>query len=144
MSPFFSPESMEGAAVNRGVWDKGPVTRGEIIHERMGQNLPRSFPVVDIFKDGIVTNIKSIDLHAKSYRDPAAITRLGQGFIDKVAGFTKARHAKFEILEHEIKGRALDLVVPRGSTTTQRQALEGLKSYGTTKGVSVRIVEMAQ
>jgi hypothetical protein len=38
-----APESIESAAVDRGVWKLGPVTRGEVIHERMGQNLPRSF-----------------------------------------------------------------------------------------------------
>jgi hypothetical protein len=137
-----APESMEGAAVNRGVWDKGPVTRGEIIHERMGQNVPKTFPVIDKFEGGVVTSIKSIDLHAKTYSDPRAITRVGQGFIDKVAGFTRGTRGNFDIRESKIRGRALDLVVPPGATPGQREALEGLKAYGTTNGVTVRIVEI--
>jgi filamentous hemagglutinin len=107
-----------------------------------GSKSSQIFPVIDKFEDGIVTSIKSIDLQSKSYRDPAAITRLGQGFVDKVAGFKEGRRAKYIIAESQIEGRALDLVVPPGATSGQQQALEGLKSYGTAKGVNVRIVEI--
>jgi len=81
------------APADRGVWDLGPATRGDVIHERLGQNLPRSFPTVDIFKDGVVTSIKSIDLQAPSYRDTSAITGLGERFVNQVAGVKSARRA---------------------------------------------------
>ncbi len=126
----------------RGVWDLGPVTRGDAIHERMGQNLPRSFPVVDIFKDGIVTSIKSIDLQAPSYRKPGVLLSTVRRYIDKVAGFKSGRRAGAEVPSHKVRGRALDLGVPPGATAQQKTVFEQLRAYGTHHGVVVNIVEL--
>lgn len=32
------------------VWRNGPVVRGEIIEQQLGQNLPKAFPVIDKFE----------------------------------------------------------------------------------------------
>jgi hypothetical protein len=129
---------------DRGVWDLGPVVRGEILHERFGQNLPKSFPVVDKFIRGIVTSIKSIDLRAPSYRKPEALRRTCEGFVDKVAGFKSGRRGKVRILESEIEGRALDILVPPGATSERLGVLGELSSFGQAKGVLVTIIEVAQ
>ena len=90
-------EAIDNNTIDRGVWNLGPAARGEILHERLGQNLPRTFPGVDKFKDGVVTSIKSMDIHAKTYRNPAAIDRVGQGYVDKVAEFKGGTADKHEI-----------------------------------------------
>jgi contact-dependent growth inhibition (CDI) system restriction endonuclease-like protein len=128
---------------DRGVWDLGPATRGNIIHERLGNNTPPGFPTIDkIDAEGIVTSIKSLDLGAKSYQNPATITRVVQGYIDKVADFTGDRWANFEITPSQIKGRALVLAVPPGKTAPQQEALNALIEYGLSKGVNVHIEEI--
>ena len=96
--------------------------RGEAIHERLGQNLPRSFPVVDIFKDGIVTSIKSIDLLAKSYHDAVKIIQVGRKYVDLVAEFKGGERAGAVIEWAQIKGRAVVLAVPRGATAAQNES----------------------
>ena len=129
---------------NRGVWDLGPVVRGEIIHERLGQNVPRTFPVIDKFQNGIVTSIKSIDLQAPSYNKRDHLRRVCEGFVDKVAVFIGARRGKFRVVESAIKGRALDIVVPPGATAQQSEVLQAICVYGKSKGVDVRIVEIGK
>ena len=133
---------MPATGANRGIWDLGPVTRGEIIHERLGQNLPRTFPVIDKFLNGIVTSIKSIDLRAKSYQNPSTIERVGKGFIDKVAAFMNGRRPEIAIGPSDIKGRALDIAIPPGATPQQKGVLDLLKQYGQTMLVEVHIVEI--
>jgi hypothetical protein len=127
---------------NRGVWDLGPVVRGEIIHERLGQNVPRTFPVIDRFQDGVVTSIKSIDLQAPSYRKTDSILRTGKGFIDKVVEFNGGKRGNFQIEANAIKGRGLDIAVPPGATLQQQGALDVLRSYGYARGVTVQVIEV--
>jgi filamentous hemagglutinin len=128
--------------VGRGVWNDGPGIRGEIIEKRLGQNLPQNYPTIDRFENGIATSIKSMDLGAPTFENVAAITRTGQGYIDKVASFKPKPWAGVDIKPSQITGRGLDLAVPPGATAAQRQALLDLVQYGRTKGVSVKIVEL--
>jgi hypothetical protein len=127
---------------DRGVWDLGPVVRGEIIHEQLGQNLPRSFPVVDIFEDGIVTSIKSIDLKAPSYRKFDDLLRVCKEYLDTVAAFKGGQRSKIKITGSQIRGRALTVAIPPGATAEQSEALRALTAYGQSKSVGVKIVEI--
>ncbi len=127
---------------DRGVWDLGPVVRGEIIHDRLGQTLPRSFPVIDKFIGGIVTSIKSIDLRAPSYRKPGTFYKVCKEYIDSVAAFKGAKFGGAEITEREIMGRALELAIPPGASGQHRGALAMLKSYGQSRGVTVVVIEV--
>ena len=120
-----------------------PWPRGEAIEGRLGQNLPQNFPTIDRFENGVATSIKSMDLSGSSYLDPANITRVGQGYIDKVAGFQGRNWAGTNIRPGDVTGRGLDLAVPPGTATPgQQQALQGLIGYGKQRGVNVRIVEI--
>ena len=142
--PATAPPAAEAVAPNnRGVWELGPGPRGEAIEGRLGQNLPQNFPTIDRFENGVATSIKSMDLSGSSYLDPANITRVGQGYIDKVAGFQGRNWAGTNIRPGDVTGRGLDLAVPPGTATPgQQQALQGLIGYGKQRGVNVRIVEI--
>jgi filamentous hemagglutinin len=111
------------------------------VEQRLGKNLPSNYPVIDRFEHGIATSIKSMDLAAPSYRNAAAISHVGQGYIDKVAQFQPRPWAGARIKVSEIQGLSMELAVPPGATTAQRQALHGLIEYGRSRGVTVRIVE---
>jgi filamentous hemagglutinin len=105
----------------------------------LGGNLPGNYPVIDRFKDGIATSIKSMDLASRTYGDPRTITRIGRGYIDKVAQFKPRPWGKVTIQGSQIEGRALGLAIPRGATEEQCKALNGLVEYGRSKGVSVNV-----
>jgi hypothetical protein len=130
-----------GKAVEIGedVWTKGPVVRGEIIEKELGQNLHQNFPTVDRFKDGIVTSIKSLDLSAPTYQRPTTLSRILRGYVDKVAGFEKGTLGKDVIKSSEVTGRALDLAIPSGASSTQQAILKEIISYGQSKNVAVNI-----
>jgi len=128
-------------STGRGVWDElGPGLRGEALEKRLGQNLPQNFDVIDKFKGGVGTSIKSMDLGAKTYQNVDSITRVGRGYIDKVAGFSGASRGGVTINASQIRGRALDLAVPPGVTPAQQQALQGLVTYGQQNRVTVNII----
>lgn len=122
------------------VWSKPPVVRGEIIEKQLGSNLPRSFPVIDRLDNGVATSIKSLDLNAVSYQDPAVLTRTVRGYIDNVAKFNGAKRDGFEVLPREVTGRALDLAIPGAGTAAQQRALGQLTEYGRLAGVTVNVI----
>ncbi|MGH7918186.1 MAG: hypothetical protein ACREQE_12000 [Candidatus Binataceae bacterium] len=122
------------------VWRIGPAPRGEAIEKILGQNLQQTFPVVDIFQNGTVTSIKSMNLFDKTYRDGSAVLRAGRGFVDKVAEFTGGIRSHFKIQQSQISGRAVMIAVPPGRNGLQAQALLDLTDYGLSKGVQVIII----
>ncbi len=128
------------AAARHGAWDLHPFQRGRVIEQQLGQNLPRNFPTIDRFQNGVATSVKSMDLVAPTYANAGNITSTGRGYIDSVAGFQGRNWAGVNIRPGDITARGLDLAVPAGATQTQQQALQGLITYGTQNGVTVRIV----
>lgn len=65
-----------GAAADTATaaWRLGWAVRGLYFSERLGANLPATFPVIDSFVDGIASSIKSIDLNAAFYQDAVRLT----------------------------------------------------------------------
>jgi RHS repeat-associated protein len=55
------------------VWDLGWSARGGAIEQTLGANLPRTFPVIDAFENGVANSIKSVDLTAVTYQAPDAL-----------------------------------------------------------------------
>jgi hypothetical protein len=129
--------------VGRGVWEQGPGPRGEAIEKMLGQNLPQNYPTIDRFENGIATSIKSVDLTDPTYLKVENLTRIGVGYVDKVAAFRGRRWAGVEIKAGDITGRGLDLAVPPGAATAEQQAaLQRLVEYGRQRGVTVTIKEV--
>jgi hypothetical protein len=117
-----------GAAVDvaaAAAWKLGWAARGIYFSERLGANLPATFPVIDSFVNGVVTSIKSIDLTAATYQNVAALTyRLNQ-YIDRLALFEGGQMGFTVIDSSAISGRALSIAIPKGSmTAAQRAAIE--------------------
>jgi hypothetical protein len=128
----------------RGVWEKGPALRGEIIEKKLGQNLPQTFDTFDKFVDGVATSIKSLDLWAETYRKASAIFRKGKDYVDTVAQFRFARRGSVTIHEAQIRQRQLEIAIPPGGTPSQHAAIEAIVTYGRERGVVVLIVEVAE
>jgi filamentous hemagglutinin len=119
-----------------------PEARWTAVEQRLGKNLPGNFRTIDKFEDGLATSIKSLDLGAKSYANPSSLTRVVQGYIDKMAAYRGAKWSDIKIQPAEIKGRALDLAIPPDGSEAQRASLQTLIEYGKEHGVIVNIVEM--
>ncbi|MBL8546319.1 MAG: hypothetical protein JNL81_07630 [Hyphomonadaceae bacterium] len=63
-----------------------------------------------------------------------------RGFIDQVAGFNGARYARRTIEQSEIRGRALELVIPHSGTAAQQRVIDAAIRYGESRGVRVVVI----
>jgi hypothetical protein len=107
-------------------WKLGWAARGQYFDKLLRDgSLPPGFRTIDNFTNGIATSIKSIDLNAATYR---AATRLVSRLTKCTADMTEYEGGSFankKVLSEEITGRAVNLVVPKGSMTEeQRIAIE--------------------
>ena len=67
------------------------------------------------------TSVKSIDLNAKNYQNDASLTyRLNQ-YVAEVREFEGAKWAGKNIRETDIDGRAVQVIVPKGSLAEDKQ-----------------------
>ena len=122
------------------LWALKPIERGRKIENMLGHNLPNNFPVIDKFKKGVATSIKSLDLNAKSYQNVKRLNSTVKRYIDKVADFKGRSWGGVSIREKDIKNKTLDLVVPPTKNKAQQKTLAELVDYGKTKGVKVNII----
>ena len=116
-------------AADGGVWDLPPIARGNAIEQLVGANLPRTFPTIDVFENGVATSIKSIDLTAASCQDADVLTSRVNGYIDRLASFQGGKLGEFNIQENMVNSRVLMLVIkPGGAAAEQQAALDTLQS----------------
>lgn len=123
-----------------GIWSLPIFKRGRALEKARGTNLPSNYPVIDRFNHGTATSIKSLDVGAKSYQSPRALTSKVRRYINKVAKFKGKRWAGRHIRENQIKSRTLELVVPHTGTPAQQEALLQLIQYGRSVDVQVSII----
>jgi RHS repeat-associated protein len=115
----------EAAAESAGpaLFDLAPIARGNAIEQALGANLPRTFPVIDKFVNGVATSIKSIDLRALSYQTPANLERVLTGYVDKLAGFSGAKLGTTVVEGSQIGSKVLEVAVPQGAGSAAQQAV---------------------
>lgn len=106
------------------VWQLGWAKRGQIINERFGDpTFPSNYPVVDKIPDGVATSVKSIDLNAATYQNDVSLGNRILQYIDDVRDFDGGRWAGLYISASQITGRAVQLIVPKGSMTDAQRAV---------------------
>lgn len=122
-------------------WFKGPCPRGHAIEKIRGQNLPQNFKTIDRFdwQTGTDTSIKSRNLNAKTYLDPAKLERIMKRDIDALAKFKGAKLAGHNIEMHDIKSRILDIAIPHQGNTIQQGVFEKMVEYAQSQGVKLNI-----
>ena len=126
-----------------GLWSLGPAARGGVIEDMLGANLPRTFPVVDAFENGVVTSIKSIDLTAPTYQAPEALASKLAGYVDKLAEFQGGKVANVAIDASQVTGKVLKVAVPEGGVSAAQQAvINRVAAEAAQKGVSVVVVRV--
>jgi cytoskeletal protein CcmA (bactofilin family) len=132
------------ATQSRGVWDENPLKRGARIEKRLGQNLPKNFPVIDNFENGIATSIKSLDLAAPTYLKANNVTSKVKGYIDALTGYKgNFKWGAADLRNMPVTGKVLKLAVPPNTANAaQLEALQNLVEYGRLRGITVTIVEI--
>jgi RHS repeat-associated protein len=94
------------------VWKLGNFVRGAMIESMLGANLPRAFPVIDKFLNGVATSIKSLDLTAKTYQNAKALASKINGYVDKLADFNGAKLGQAEVELLKSRQRSFSWLFP--------------------------------
>jgi RHS repeat-associated protein len=129
----------EGLA-ERSVWNTlAPTLRGRVIETMLGGNLPRTFPVIDKFFNGLATSIKSMDLRLATYLNPAKLESALMGHVDKLAGFSGGQLGTTVV--RNVTSRALEVAVPNGAmNAAQRAVFTKVAAQAAEKGIKVIVI----
>jgi filamentous hemagglutinin len=129
------------AQTARNVWELNPLRRGVEIENMLGRSshLSQNFPVIDRFRNGVATSIKSMDLGAASYQNISTLTSKVTGYVNTLANWQGTRWGGFVVEASDIVAREVLLAVPPGATEAQMTALQQLQQWATTVGVTLNI-----
>ncbi len=120
------------------IWDLDNFTRGKIIRQLYGANLPESFPVIAAFNDGMAVMIKSLNHRAESYKDTRVLENTVKQMIDSLAAFKGAKYGDTVINAGDIRGRKLILVMPENEFTQyQKTAINLIMVYAARQSVFI-------
>ena len=125
----------------QNLWNMNPFTRGNVIENLLGRspNLAQNFPVIDRFKNGLATSIKSLDLGAKSYQNITTLTRTVEGYVNKLANWQGANWGGVRIDPQMIQGGELLLAIPPNASQAQMISLQQLQTWAQSVGVTITI-----
>jgi hypothetical protein len=102
------------------VWKLGWGLRGRLINNRFGDpSFPFNYPVIDKVPNGIATSVKSVDLNATTYQQDIILENRLNRYVDDVREFDGADWGGTNIQKKNITGRAVELIVPKGSVTDE-------------------------
>src|SRR5262249_42868024 len=107
-------------------------------HDAMGGSLPWWFKGIDDFRNGIATSFKSIDLNAATYQNAQNLASAVNRYVNSLAAFNGKSYAGWEVKAEQNTGRALNLIVPRGSmTATQRTVIDTAIERAKSRGINL-------
>ncbi|WP_035303428.1 hypothetical protein [Actinokineospora inagensis] len=142
--PGVGKTAADDAFEGLSAWTLGWSQRGLEIEARLGGNLPRSFPTIDKFENGVATSIKSVDLSAATYQNTSALTSRLAGYVDKVSGFNGATFDGTVIRSGQVTDRVLQVAIQPGvASPAQRAVLTQLQAYATSKNVRLIVSEVS-
>ena len=101
-----------------GIWQLGNLSRGKILREKFGANLPFNYPVIAQYINGSAISITSIDLTAPTYENQENIIKLIGRKMTALAEFRGYQSSSADypaISSDNIKVRKLLLIIPENS-----------------------------
>ncbi len=126
------------------VWDYHNFTRGKILRDIFGGNLPYDYPVIASFQNGEALMIKSIDVTKQTYQTPANLAKEVTGMLDDLVAFQGTAgmshvDASLQIQASEIKSKKLLLIFPTNPMTVEQSTAltEVIVSYQSLKNIQV-------
>ncbi|MDR3616019.1 MAG: hypothetical protein P4L53_20850 [Candidatus Obscuribacterales bacterium] len=128
------------------LWGKPWGLRGFEGENLMGRSdiLPRNFPQIDdaVFKDGIFTDMKTVDLNAPTYQNMEALSRRLNRFVDKLNDWTGEEKlwGGRGISPLEIEQKVLQIGIPNGSMSSEQVAVfEQFGKRASALGIKVKV-----
>lgn len=144
----------------KGVWSEKPLERGKLIDEfinkhSVGKGLGSNFPVVDRVENNVLISTKSLDLGAKSYKNPKKLEKRLDKYIKQLTNFDDPdvnpkyyekliSDSGFEWGEHSLKlsdysSKQLEIVIPdMPISNEQAQVIQKFKDK---HGISIVIMK---
>jgi hypothetical protein len=105
-------------------WELGWAKRGQFINAKFGDPaFPDNYPVIDKIPDGIATSVKSIDLNAPTYQNDISLANRLLEYVEKARDFDGTNWGGTDVKADQITGRAIQLIIPKGSMTAAQQAV---------------------
>jgi len=139
--------------IKSGVWAMKAFDRGYEIEKALG-GMANNFPVIDKYvrsqaRAGImwlssVTSIKSIDITAKSYKTASTLKSVLKGYVDDLAGFSKATYKGVTYRLESVGKKTLEIAIPPVEMTSgQAKVFNEIVGYAKEQGIEIitRIVE---
>lgn len=118
------------------VWKRDNYSRGIIIRELYGGNLPETFPVISAYENGTIKMIKSINHTTPSYSDGKMLVKTVKQMLDSLATFNGKSWGGIEIKKSDIKMKIFVLVMPENTfSKAQEIAMQEIRSFATSKGI---------
>ncbi len=110
---------MKGAFASKAasVWEMAASPRGLAIEEMLGGNLPKNFPVIDKFANGVATSIKSIDLTAATYGKGNNLLNTLKGYVNKLDDFNGKTFDGVTVSGSNITSKVLDVAIQPGKAS---------------------------
>jgi contact-dependent growth inhibition (CDI) system restriction endonuclease-like protein len=149
--PAISPEiELETAQLalsaeqRAAIWKLTPTTRGKVIDKifRRGSLHPLSRTIDDFTEEGVTISNKSIDLNAATYQKSRILSSRANKYLGELEGYQGTDWGGDTIEPSQITGRALRLIIPKGSITpAQREALVAAAKIARSKGLRLLITE---
>jgi hypothetical protein len=125
------------------VWKLGWGARGKLIDKifRRGNLHELSRTIDDFIDNGAISN-KSVDLNAATYQDFRRLLYRVSKDLEKLEGYSGTEWGGDRILESQIAGRVLRLIIPEGSMSSiQREAIEAATRIARSKGLRLIVTE---
>jgi hypothetical protein len=142
LNPGIATSAAEQAAADKAAWDTlNWDERGRYFEDRAGRTLHRNFPVIDKIPDGLATSIKSMDFRAATYQRTTPFAYRLRIYVGEVSEFVGGKLGKDVVDPSDIKGRALEVVIPTGTMTPkQREIVEAVRIWAKTLRNPVEII----
>lgn len=124
------------------IWKLGWAKRGRMINEKFGDpTFPDNYPIIDKIPNGVATSVKSIDLNAAAYQNDITLGNRLLQYVEDVRDYDGARWGGLDIQAGQITGRAVQLIVPKGSLTdAQRIVLDWVRKIAKQNNRPVDII----
>ena len=109
---------------------------------RDGSLHPLSRTIDNFSEAGVATSIKSIDLNGATYQNFGRLTSRLKKYIDELDTYPGTDWGGDEVDPSAITGRALNLIIPKGSmTAAQKPAIEAARTRAKALGIDLIVTE---
>lgn len=133
--PHISVENTtDNESTTKSIWEENNFTRGQVIRQMYGANLPDNFPVIASFENGTATMIKSINHMTNTYQESSVFEKTVRRMIDELVSFQEGNAGNIKVNMRDIYCKRLILVMPENNlSTSQQKAMENLMRYAASK-----------